>query len=167
MFPISNAFDSVFHFMRLSSHTPQLQIANEELCLCFAASFPSPTPHQFHSSPSFSVHTEWTGALQDTLKLCSIICTELFVSACASSPAETVINLHWLSHQAHSTCAPAHLSPTDESTWSAEHAAVSLMMAGCLLLFYQVLLSLWQLWLHIDTDVNPAEGERYKYCIED
>lgn len=43
-------------------------------------------------------------------------------------PAETVINLHWLSHRAHSTCAPAHLNPTDESTWNTRRAAVWLMM---------------------------------------
>ncbi len=77
MFPILYAFDSVFRFARLSSYAPQLQKANEELCLCTTSLSHSRVP------PSFSKLTYC--ALQETLNLCSTICSEVIVSVCASS----------------------------------------------------------------------------------
>jgi len=97
-----------FPFVRLASYAPQSQIANEELCLCMPL-FPLLLSAHI-MCPSGDPKNYWG----DFLRLC------LF-------PTETVINLHWLSHQAHSTCAPAHLNPTDESTWTG-HAAVCLII---------------------------------------
>lgn len=99
------------------------KIANEELCLCATSLSHGLVP------PSFSKLTYC--ALQETLKTVhhnlqrgDLLCLRLF-------PAETVINLHWLSHQAHSTCAPAHLNPTDVSTWGTRRTAVRLMIVVC------------------------------------
>lgn len=126
MFPILCAFDSVFHFVRLASYAPQLQIANEELCLCLLL---SSAPRHYHivlfplllSSPIMCPWGDPKTVLHN-LHWGDLLCMHFF-------QAEPVINLHWLSYQAPSTCAPTHLIPRDESTWNTRRTADRLMTA--------------------------------------
>lgn len=158
MFPILFAFDSVFLFKRLASYAPQLHIANEELCLCLLLFFSqhSVTASQPHSplllpahvmcpsgDPKTALHNLYGGDL---------LCLHLF-------PTETVINLHWLSHQAHSTCVPAHLNPIEETTRNTRRTAVSLMTVALFSSFSQLIFCFYFKRLGICLDKNTSTRE--------
>ena len=108
MFPILNAFDPVFHFVSIFTHALQLWIANDELCLCLLFS-PITIPYPCFP-PLSSTHKMCPSRVPLTVlgNLCwgDRLCLHL-------SPAEPVINLHWLNHQAHSVCCPIHKNPAD------------------------------------------------------
>lgn len=135
MFAILCAFDSAFHSMQLATCALQWQTTNEELRLClllFQQAITESCP-SLHLSAHIMCSSGDPKTVLHNLHWGDLLSLRLF-------PAETVINLHWLSHQAHSTCAPAHLNPTDESTGNKGHTAVWLMTAQLFSSSFQLIL---------------------------
>lgn len=84
------------HFIRCFCQSLKPQIANEEHCFCpFSA-----TIHHWHIDSALlsleNVH--FKNSLNNNLPCVALHCLHQF-------PAESVINVYWLSHQAHPMCA--------------------------------------------------------------